>query len=215
MEVAASFFQEIRTLLEGARNYITKAENEDPFTRDDTLQYAAKDLRSAWNIYNRLGSQIDRVTPQSVKEDMLLDQIKVKTELEELGKLIDISKVASKPTGFSPTPATYRQQGYQPALMSSLCRQEDDLRRAKEQAHAAIDAGANVLSNLSAQKETIEHARIGGERAEEAFFEGILAAKRIKRTVDKHRVIIISLLSILGVGMNIVIVIGLVKRVSK
>lgn len=215
MEVAASFFQEIQTLLEDARRYITRAESEDPFTRDDTLQYAAKNLRSAWNVYNRLGAQIDRVTPQTAKENMLRDQLKVKTELEELGKLIDVSKVASKPTGFSPTSATYGNHEYRPALMSSLCRQEDELRRAKAQADAALDAGADILSNLNAQKETIEHARTGGEKAEEAFFEGILAAKRIKRTVDKHRIIMTSLLSILGVGIGIAIIVGLLKPVSK
>lgn len=215
MEVAIGFLQEIRTLLEDARRYLVQAESEDPFTRDDTLQYAAKSLRTAWTVYNRLGAQINRVTTQTAKESLLSDQIEVKAEMEELGKLIDMSKVASKPTGFSPTPATHGQQEYHPALMSSLCRQEDELRRAKAQAHAALETGADLLDNLNAQKETIEHARAGGQKAEEAFFEGILAAKRIKRTVDKHRIIMTVLLSVLGVGIGIAIIVGLLKPVSK
>ncbi|EFO62271.1 Hypothetical protein GLP15_4461 [Giardia lamblia P15] len=212
MEVAIGFLQEIRTLLEDARRYLAQAKDEDPFTRDDTLQYAFKSLRTAWAVYNRLGAQINRVTTQAAKETLLSDQLKVKAELEELENLIDISTVASKPTGFSPGPAAHRQREYHPALMSSLCRQEDELKRAKAQAHAALETGADLLGNLNAQKETIEHARAGGERAEEAFFEGILAAKRIKRTVDKHRIIMTTLLSVLGVGTFTVIVVGLLKR---
>ncbi|KAE8304997.1 Qb-SNARE 1 [Giardia duodenalis] len=212
MEVAIGFLQEIRTLLEDARRYLSQAEDEDPFTRDDTLQYASRSLRTAWTVYNRLGAQISRVTTQAAKDTLLSDQLKVKTELEELGNLIDVSKVASKPTGFSPAPATHGQREYHPALMSSLCRQEDELKRAKAQAHAALETGADLLDNLNAQKETIEHARAGGERAEEAFFEGILAAKRIKRTVDKHRIIMTTLLSVLGVGTLTVIIVGLLKR---
>ena len=42
MEVATGFLQEIRTLLEDARRYLVQAESEDPFTRDDTLQYLLK-----------------------------------------------------------------------------------------------------------------------------------------------------------------------------